>query len=81
MRDSGLARRDPSREELAALAVPTLLLWGEKDELVPLECGRDAASLIPGARLVVLPDVGHIPSIEAPDEFVRLISEFASPRA
>lgn len=77
-RDSGLLRRDPSREELAAIAVPTLLLWGEQDELIPLACGEDAASLIPDAKLVVLPDVGHIPSIEAPDEFVRVVSEFVS---
>jgi triacylglycerol lipase len=77
-RDSGLLRRDPSREELAAIAVPTLLLWGEQDELIPVACGEDAASLIPDAKLVVLPNVGHIPSIEAPDEFVRVVSEFAS---
>ena len=77
-RDSGLLRRDPSREELASIAVPTLLLWGEQDELIPLASGEDAASLIPDAKLVVLPNVGHIPSIEAPDEFVRVVSEFAS---
>jgi len=78
VRDSGLLRRDPSREDLAAIAVPTLLLWGEKDELIPLACGEDAASLISDSRLVVLPNVGHIPSIEAPDDFVRVVSEFAS---
>jgi pimeloyl-ACP methyl ester carboxylesterase len=77
-RDSGLLRRDPSREELAAIAVPTLLVWGEQDELIPVACGEDAASLIPDAKLVVLPNVGHIPSIEAPDELVRVVSEFAS---
>jgi pimeloyl-ACP methyl ester carboxylesterase len=77
-RDSGLLRRDPSREELAAIDVPVLLLWGEQDELIPLACGEDAAALIATARLVALPNVGHIPSIEAPDAFVRVISEFAS---
>ena len=77
-RDSGLLRRDPSREEIAAIAVPTLLLWGEQDELIPVASGEDAASLIPDTKLVVLPGVGHIPSIEAPDEFVRVVSEFAS---
>src|SRR5262249_41026433 len=78
MRDSGLLQRDPSREELAAIAIPTLLLWGEKDELIPLDCGKDAASLIPRSKLLVFPNVGHIPSIEAPDHFVRAVSEFAS---
>lgn len=78
IRDTALLRSDPSREDLAALAVPTLLLWGEQDELVPLDCGEDAASLIPNSRLVVFPNVGHIPSIEAPDDFVRVVSGFAS---
>ncbi len=75
-RDSGLTKREPTREQLAQISVPTLLLWGEKDELIPLECGQDAAGLIPNAKLVVLPNVGHIPSIEAPAAFVRIVSDF-----
>ncbi|MBS0471331.1 MAG: alpha/beta hydrolase [Proteobacteria bacterium] len=78
VRDSGLRGTDPTREQLAAIAVPTLLLWGDKDELIPLECGQDAAALIPKAELVVLKNVGHIPSIEAPNDFVRIVSEFAN---
>jgi len=77
LRDSGLARREPTRDELAQISVPTLLLWGEKDALIPLECGQDAAALIPNAELVVLPDVGHIPSIEAADDFIRIVGAFA----
>lgn len=77
-RDSGLLARDPSRDELAAIAAPTLLVWGEQDELIPLACGRDAASLIPGAKLVVLPNVGHVPSIEASQDLVRVVSEFVA---
>ncbi|HEX4301829.1 MAG TPA: alpha/beta fold hydrolase [Rhizomicrobium sp.] len=76
LRDSGLAKREPTRDELAKIFVPTLLLWGEKDELIPLACGQDAAGLIPNAQLVVLPNVGHIPSIEAPGDFVRIVSDF-----
>ncbi len=77
LRDSGLAKREPTRDELARISVPTLLLWGEKDALIPLDCGRDAATLIPNAELVVLRDVGHIPSIEATDDFIRIVGEFA----
>ena len=76
LRDSGLAKREPTHEQLAQISVPTLLLWGEKDALIPLECGQDAAALIPNAQLVVLPNVGHIPSIEAADDFVRIVSDF-----
>lgn len=77
VRDSDLAKRTMNAEALANVTVPTLLLWGDKDELIPLECGQEAARAIPDAKLVVLPNIGHIPSIEAPDDFVRIVSAFA----
>jgi triacylglycerol lipase len=77
LRDAGLAKNSVTREALAASRIPTLLLWGERDELIPLESGKEAAGLIPDGRLVVLPNVGHIPSIEAPHDFVRIVSDFA----
>ncbi len=78
VRDSGLTKNQPTRSELAGISVPTLLLWGDHDELIPLECGEDAATLIPNSKLVVLKNVGHIPSVEAPDDFVRIVSDFAA---
>lgn len=45
--------------ELAAVRVPTLVLHGECDPLVPLACGEDTARRIPGARLVAIPGMGH----------------------
>src|SRR6185312_340609 len=44
---------------LHRIDVPTLLLWGEKDGLVPPEFGEAYRDLIPGSRLVVLPNAGH----------------------
>lgn len=78
VRDSGLTKNEPTRDELKTIAVPTLLLWGDRDELIPLECGQDAATLIPNSKLVVLNNVGHIPSVEATDDFVRIVSDFAN---
>jgi pimeloyl-ACP methyl ester carboxylesterase len=78
VRDSGLGRNDPGPDALGKISVPTLLLWGDRDELIPLECGEDAARHIPNAKLVVLKNVGHIPSIEATGDFVRIISDFAN---
>jgi pimeloyl-ACP methyl ester carboxylesterase len=46
-------------DELAAVRVPTLVLHGEDDPLVPLACGADTARRIPGARLVTVPGMGH----------------------
>ena len=59
---------------------PVLLLWGEADELIPVRYGEAAAAAIPGSELVALPGVGHIPSIDAPRDFVRLITDFAAGR-
>jgi pimeloyl-ACP methyl ester carboxylesterase len=78
---SDLGRGWPDATALARISAPTLLLWGEADEFVPVRYGRAAAAAIPGSKLVELAGVGHIPSIEAPREFVDILAEFAARRA
>jgi pimeloyl-ACP methyl ester carboxylesterase len=46
-------------EELRRIGVPTLVLHGTDDPLVPIACGEDTASRIPGARFVAIPGMGH----------------------
>ncbi|HZZ86854.1 MAG TPA: alpha/beta hydrolase [Caulobacteraceae bacterium] len=75
---SELGRGWPDAAALGRIATPTLLLWGEDDDLVPVRFGRAAAEAIPGSQLVVLPGIGHIPSIEAPRDFVRILGDFAA---
>lgn len=58
------------------ISTPTLLLWGEADAIVPLGIGERLAREIPRARLAVLPDCGHMPQEEKPDESLRLVLEF-----
>jgi pimeloyl-ACP methyl ester carboxylesterase len=77
---SDLGRGWPDAEALARITAPTMLLWGEDDELVPVRFGQAAAAAIPGSQLVVLPGVGHVPSIEAPRDFVRILTAFAAGR-
>jgi pimeloyl-ACP methyl ester carboxylesterase len=68
-------------ERYATLHMPTLVLWGERDSLTPLEQGRDLARRIPNARLVTLPHAGHIPAIEDPAGFdAALLSFLRSPQ-
>jgi pimeloyl-ACP methyl ester carboxylesterase len=65
---------------IAALTAPTLVLWGEKDSVTPLPQGEFIAQSIPGARLVVLPRVGHLPPIEAQKAFNDAILDFLRSR-
>ena len=67
------------REVLGRIEVPTLLVYGDQDVRAPLAVAEDLHAAIPGSRLVVLPGVGHACSIEAPDEFNRVVRDFLSP--
>jgi len=60
--------RADHRALLAELDVPTLVLCGRVDQITPLALSREAAALIPGARLHVLEDVGHWAPLERPEE-------------
>jgi len=60
--------------ELPALRVPSVILWGEKDTLVPRAALEKMARLLPAAEMVVWPDTGHSPQLERPDEFVALLA-------
>ncbi len=62
---------------LHRIDVPTLLVWGDHDRMFPLEHARAYQALIPGAKLVVVPECGHVPHLEKPDAFVAEIEAFA----
>tara|TARA_B100002049_G_C16038860_1_gene357975 strand:- start:137 stop:1036 length:900 start_codon:yes stop_codon:yes gene_type:complete len=65
------------RAMLRDIAVPTLVLHGEDDPLVPCEGGRDTAASIPGARLKTIPGWGHDLPLELVDELAGAIGEHA----
>lgn len=60
-----MSRRD-SRPMLASISVPALVLVGDDDRLTPPEQAREMAGLIEGARLVEVPDCGHLATLERP---------------
>ena len=64
------------RRRLHRIRVPTLVVWGKEDRLLPLEHARAFQQAIPGAALAVLPGCGHVPPLDRPDEFVRAVSGF-----
>lgn len=62
---AGRDRRSPATaERLAAIAAPTLVMHGEQDNLIPAAHGELFAAAIPGAELILYPDVGHLPQEE-----------------
>ncbi len=63
---------------LHRIDLPTLLLWGERDEIVALAYGRRWQELLPGSRLEVIPDAGHYPHWEQPEAFVRHLMAFGA---
>lgn len=69
----------PSRvEALRKLDVPTLVIHGDADPLIPLECGLQTARAIPGARMTTIPGMGHdLPQALAP-RLTRLIAQHAT---
>lgn len=62
--------------KVGALRLPTLLVTGDDDRIVPVSQTQRAARDIPGAKLVIIPDCGHIPQEEQPEAFVEAVSEF-----
>jgi len=73
----GMAERPDSTPILPTINVPTLAVFGAEDVVTPAETeGRDLAAAIPGAKLVVLPDAGHLSNLEQPDAFNTAVREF-----
>ena len=56
--------------------VPTLLVWGEKDSIVPVEIGRRLAAAMPQSSLTVMAGLGHQPNWESPEAFHTAIADF-----
>jgi pimeloyl-ACP methyl ester carboxylesterase len=62
-------------DELHALTVPTLLIWGEQDPLGGADVAATAAATMPGAQLELLP-AGHGPWLGHPDQVAALVGDF-----
>ena len=63
-------------DRLGEIHSPALIIHGEKDSLVPLECSQEAHQRISGSRLEILPACGHWPQREKPELFNSLVKDF-----
>jgi pimeloyl-ACP methyl ester carboxylesterase len=63
-------------ERIATLKQPTLILWGDRDRLIPPAAGRQFQQMIAGSRLVMLEGLGHVPQEEDPARSVAPVKDF-----
>lgn len=66
----------PPEPLLARITAPTLLLWGERDQMIPVRNATDYLRALPDARLVTFPDLGHVPHEEAPAAAIEPLLRF-----
>lgn len=71
-----IMHRPDSRPDLARIAVPTLVAVGAEDRLTPPELAAEMAALIPGARLRLFADAGHLPPMETPEAVTAAMAEW-----
>ncbi len=69
---------DEVRSRLGQIGCPTLIVWGERDRLLPVRDAEVFARLIPDARLVIFEDTGHMAMLERPAAFNALLEDFVA---
>ena len=68
---------DPlTEEEIAAVTVPTLILWGDEDRLIPVEAGQWLDTIMPNSQIVVYKGIGHLPHEEAPEATLEAVRDW-----
>lgn len=66
----------PLADRVKEIKLPTLIIWGDKDRLIPLAVGERFQREIAGSKLVRFPELGHVPQEEGPVETVAAVEEF-----
>jgi pimeloyl-ACP methyl ester carboxylesterase len=70
-------QRVSARDRLyLASEVPTQIVWGDRDPIMPVQHGRDAQALIPGSRMEVIEGAGHFPMLDDPRRFTAILADF-----
>ena len=69
-------QRVSASNRLGLAAMPTLIVWGERDSIIPVSHGVAAHEAIPGSQLVVLPGAGHMPHHHDPQRFADALTTF-----
>lgn len=74
---------DPGGQSVSAVTrlylaahMPTLIVWGDRDKIIPIEHAHQAHAVMPNSRLAVMEGVGHFPHAEDPERFVEILVDF-----
>jgi len=70
---AAIMSRPDNRPLLASIACPTLVLVGREDALTPVALSQEIAAGIPGAKLEIVPDCGHLSTMEQPEAVNRAL--------
>jgi pimeloyl-ACP methyl ester carboxylesterase len=74
--DPGGQRVDAVHRMHMAGHIPLLLIWGERDSVIPIAHGRAAHALVPGSRFEVFPKSGHFPQLDEPERVIEVLGDF-----
>lgn len=74
--EPGGQRVDATNRLYLAGHLPFLLIWGERDSMIPVAHGRATHERLPGSRLAVLSRSGHFPQLDEPERFLEVLSDF-----
>ena len=77
-RFSNFAYQDEKPEILNEIIAPTLIIHGEEDNIIPVNSSKNLASNIPNTKLIIYPEIGHLPMYEAPKRVAGDIKTFLS---
>jgi pimeloyl-ACP methyl ester carboxylesterase len=70
-------QRVSARGKLPSTQLPLLIVWGDRDAVLPVTHGEEAAALVEDGRLVIFPGAGHEPHRHDPERFAELLVEHA----
>ena len=76
MIDPSGQRVDASNRLYLAAGIPTLIVWGARDTMIPVEHAHAAHRQVPGSRLEIFEQAGHFPHLSEPRRFAEVLSRF-----
>jgi pimeloyl-ACP methyl ester carboxylesterase len=72
----GLKNAENFTKTLQTISIPTLIIWGERDPVIPIKYADSFVSSIQDCRFYRMNDCGHTPYVEVPEKFTKIVLDF-----